>query len=62
MPIHTIHPKQAIFNKHDMKNKGFLSRAQLRLLLKDVGLNVEQKELFLLFGRIDHDGANTVSR
>lgn len=53
---------QAIFNKHDAKNRGFLSRAQLRLLLKDVGLNVEAKDLRLLFGRIDHDATNIVSR
>lgn len=39
-----------------------MSRAQLRLLLKDVGLNVEAKDLRLLFGRIDHDATNCVSR
>ncbi|CAM9910415.1 unnamed protein product, partial [Ascophyllum nodosum] len=51
-----------IFNKHDKKNKGFLSRAQLGLLLKDVGLNIEAKDIRLLFGRIDHDATNGVSR
>ncbi|CAM9659846.1 unnamed protein product, partial [Ectocarpus sp. 12 AP-2014] len=39
-----------------------LSRAQLRHLLKGVGLNVENKDLKLLFGRIDHDATNSVSR
>ena len=53
---------QAIFNKHDAKGKGFLSLAQLRHLLKDVGLNVETKDLKLLFGRIDHDATNNMSR
>lgn len=53
---------QAIFNKHDARGKGFLSQAQLRNLLKDVGLNVETKDLKLLFGRIDHDATNHVSR
>lgn len=53
---------QAIFNKHDAKGRGFLSLAQLRHLLKDVGLNVETKDLKLLFGRIDHDATNSVSR
>ncbi|CAM9842899.1 unnamed protein product, partial [Pylaiella littoralis] len=52
----------AIFNKHDAKGKGFLSQAQLRHLLRDVGLNVEAKDLKLLFGRIDHDATNHVSR
>ncbi|CAM9186272.1 unnamed protein product, partial [Ectocarpus fasciculatus] len=52
----------AIFNKHDPKGRGFLSQAQLRHLLKDVGLNVETKDLKLLFGRIDHDATNSVSR
>lgn len=54
--------KQAIFNKHDAKGRGLLTRAQLRLLLKDVGLNVEAKDLRLLFGRIDHNSTNGVSR
>lgn len=53
---------QAIFNKHDPKGRGFLSQAQLRHLLKGVGLNVETKDLKLLFGRIDHDATNSVSR
>eukprot|EP00903_Cladosiphon_okamuranus_P013950 g12974.t1 len=52
----------AIFNKHDAKGKGLLSLTQLRHLLKDVGLNVETKDLKLLFGRIDHDATNNVSR
>eukprot|EP00904_Undaria_pinnatifida_P002651 jgi/Undpi1/12387/HiC_scaffold_5.g02059.m1 len=52
----------AIFNKHDAKGRGLLTRDQLRLLLKDVGLNLEAKDLKLLFGRIDHNATNGVSR
>lgn len=59
---HTTILTQAIFNKHDPKGRGFLSQAQLRHLLKGVGLNVENKDLKLLFGRIDHDATNSVSR
>ncbi|KAG5183282.1 hypothetical protein JKP88DRAFT_241452 [Tribonema minus] len=53
----------AIFNKYDVRHKGKLTKAQMQKLLREVGLNVEAKDLSLLVGRIDSSTPTTeVSR
>jgi Ca2+-binding EF-hand superfamily protein len=52
----------SIFNKHDKSRKGRLTKSQIQKLLREIGLNVESKDVASLMGRIDTHGAHYITR